>query len=185
MKLASRIAALALPIAFVFACANDVTVGDDQNNQVGTKSCTAAGGVCKGIAPGACTNWRGGEDNGCGSGVGVGCCLDVPTPDAGNDASTKLSCEGSGGQCVGLAPGACAAPNQSGDATIYDCGGGIGVQCCLPPKVDAGADAKLSCTGSGGECVGLAPGSCPAPKSVGDATIYDCGGGIGVMCCLP
>lgn len=181
MRRTSRLLTLALPITFAIACAsNDINVGDDKNNQQAATSCTQRGGTCKGLSPGNCTNWLSGEDNGC-SGVGVGCCLDKAT-DAGNDATTKLSCTGSGGQCVGVSPGACAAPNQTGDANVYDCGSGVGVMCCLPPKADGG---KLSCTGSGGECVALVPGACVAPKHTGDATIYDCGSGVGVQCCLP
>lgn len=184
MKLSSRLFALSIPVAFAIACAsNDINVGDDQKNQTGVTACSQRGGTCKGLAPGNCTNWLSGEDNGC-LGVGVGCCLDA-TADASSDAGGKVSCTGSGGQCVGLSPGSCPAPNQTGDATIYDCGSGVGVSCCLPPAKDAASDAKLSCTGSGGECVALVPGSCVAPKHTGDANIYDCGGGLGVQCCLP
>lgn len=40
-------------------------------------------------------------------------------------------CAAAGGTCVGIAPGACPA-GHTGDASKYSCGGGIGVQCCLP-----------------------------------------------------
>jgi hypothetical protein len=40
------------------------------------------------------------------------------------------------------------------------------------------------CAAAGGSCVGLYPGAC-ANGTVGDANTYGCGGGVGVMCCLP
>jgi hypothetical protein len=46
-------------------------------------------------------------------------------------ACAPVACTAAGGQCVGLAPGAC--PNgHLGDATKYSCGGGVGSTCCLP-----------------------------------------------------
>lgn len=42
---------------------------------------------------------------------------------------------------------------------------------------------KMACTAAGGRCVGLAPGNCAG--TIGDARTYDCGTGVGVMCCLP
>lgn len=47
-----------------------------------------------------------------------------------------------------------------------------------------GTAPKQACAAAGGRCVGLAPGNC-AGGTIGDATLYDCGGGVGVMCCLP
>lgn len=44
--------------------------------------------------------------------------------------------------------------------------------------------APVACAAAGGQCVAVAPGACPS-GSVGDANKYSCGGGIGVMCCLP
>lgn len=46
-------------------------------------------------------------------------------------ACAPVLCATAGGACVALVPGACASGNV-GDATKYSCGGGIGVQCCLP-----------------------------------------------------
>ena len=40
------------------------------------------------------------------------------------------------------------------------------------------------CEQAGGACVALYPGSC-ADGEIGDANTYSCGGGLGVMCCLP
>jgi hypothetical protein len=45
-------------------------------------------------------------------------------------------------------------------------------------------DCRLPCEVAGGECVALTPSSC-ADGEVGDANTYSCGGGLGVMCCLP
>jgi hypothetical protein len=45
-------------------------------------------------------------------------------------------------------------------------------------------DCRMPCEAAGGSCVALYPGSC-ADGEVGDATEYSCGGGLGVMCCLP
>ncbi len=46
-------------------------------------------------------------------------------------AETTNSCEAAGGTCVPLVPDACA-NGTVGDARTYSCGGGLGVQCCLP-----------------------------------------------------
>ncbi len=45
--------------------------------------------------------------------------------------------------------------------------------------------APITCTEGGGQCVGLTPTACPAPKKIGEATKYSCGGGLGSACCLP
>jgi hypothetical protein len=45
-------------------------------------------------------------------------------------------------------------------------------------------DCRMPCEAAGGECVALYPGNC-ANGTVGDANEYSCGGGLGVMCCLP
>ena len=174
------------------ACSSEaVNLGNDQQQQ-SANACTARGGSCKGLSPGSCANWYSGSNVGCGTGAGVGCCLDksdagpIPAADASSDASQPTACESAGGHCVALVPGTCDAPNSVGDANVYSCGGGFGAQCCFyaTPK-EAGTDAKISCASAGGQCVGLAPGACPPPKSVGDANVYDCGGGLGVQCCLP
>ncbi len=55
---------------------------------------------------------------------------------------------------------------------------------------DASTDAALAdgstprCESAGGRCVALVPGSC-ADGIVGNAEWFSCGGGDGVMCCLP
>jgi hypothetical protein len=52
-------------------------------------------------------------------------------------------------------------------------------------RMTAGDAGPVSCTSAGGTCVALTPTACPAPGVVGDATLYTCGGGLGVECCLP
>ncbi|HEY3356566.1 MAG TPA: hypothetical protein VGQ83_25165 [Polyangia bacterium] len=86
-------------------------------------------------------------------------------------------CAAAGGTCVGLYPDACA-NGTVGDANTFSCGGGVGVQCCLPPT------PVNACAAAGGTCVPLVPDAC-ANGSVGDANTFSCGGGLGVQCCLP
>jgi hypothetical protein len=45
-------------------------------------------------------------------------------------------------------------------------------------------DASTTCVAAGGTCVALVPGAC-ANGTVGSATMYSCGPGIGDECCLP
>ena len=56
------------------------------------------------------------------------------------------SCEAAGGTCVPLAPDACYI-GSVGDATEYSCGGGVGVECCLPPQADTSCHADTDCSG--------------------------------------
>ncbi len=53
----------------------------------------------------------------------------------------------------------------------------------LPPAMDG--PALVACTTAGGSCVAVAPGTCPAPATIGSATVYSCGSGVGTECCLP
>jgi hypothetical protein len=56
------------------------------------------------------------------------------------------SCEAAGGTCTALVPDAC--ENGSiGDATEYSCGGGLGVECCLPAQPDNSCQADTDCSG--------------------------------------
>jgi len=57
--------------------------------------------------------------NSAGCTVGFDC---IPSPNA---------CVSAGGKCVGLTPSSCPG-GHVGDATTYSCGGGVGVECCLP-----------------------------------------------------
>ena len=45
-------------------------------------------------------------------------------------------------------------------------------------------DCQNTCESAGGACVPLVPDACEFGE-VGDANTYSCGGGLGVMCCLP
>ena len=45
-------------------------------------------------------------------------------------------------------------------------------------------DCATACAAAGGECVAVYPGTC-ADGVIGAADAYSCGGGVGVMCCLP
>ncbi len=56
------------------------------------------------------------------------------------------SCEAAGGTCVPLVPDACYI-GSVGDATQYSCGGGLGVECCLPPQADTSCHADTDCSG--------------------------------------
>jgi hypothetical protein len=127
---------------------------------------------------------------------------DAATSDAGPDAPPG-SCESEGGACL-PAGTAC----EAADTTGLSCGA-AGDFCCSvqcpelsPPSpsfCDGGptaaeydakrcivgyACAPVSCTTAGGQCVAVSPGSC-ASGNIGDANKYSCGGGLGVMCCLP
>jgi hypothetical protein len=46
----------------------------------------------------------------------------------------------------------------------------------------SGANA---CATGGGRCTGLGPHGCGVGNQTGDANQFSCGGGLGVMCCLP
>jgi hypothetical protein len=88
---------------------------------------------------------------------------DVDLPDAADDVP-----------CPTLSPPGPGFCDGGPFAARYDARGCIVGFLCAP----------ASCTSAGGSCVGLAPSSCP-DGHFGDATKYDCGGGIGSACCLP
>ena len=154
---------------------------DAGSPDTGVVTCMSAGGSCVALVPGSCPAPRmigSASMYSCGGGLGVECCLPAPATDAG----TSVTCVSAGGMCVGLFPGACPAPAMVGDARMYTCGGGLGLECCLPgTTTDAGGPP--TCASAGGTCVPLVPGSCPAPSMVGSG--YTCGSGLGVECCLP
>ena len=56
------------------------------------------------------------------------------------------SCEAAGGTCTALVPDACEF-GSVGDATEYSCGGGLGVECCLPAQPDNSCNADADCSG--------------------------------------
>jgi hypothetical protein len=83
------------------------------------------------------------------------------------------------------AAGCATAADSEGPGLIQPmCGGGFSCvtnECayrCGPPE------PVNACEQAGGACVALYPGAC-ADGEVGDANRYGCGGGLGVMCCLP
>lgn len=103
-------------------------------------------------------------------------------PDTGPLDAGLSPCETSGGTCVHVMPGVCAAP--SGMLTSTSCGGTAMVSCCVMTARDAGTDAATvnACVAQGGHCVALSPGTCPAPNVTGGPS---CGTGLGVTCCTP
>lgn len=56
------------------------------------------------------------------------------------------SCEAAGGTCAPLVPDACEF-GSIGDPTEYSCGGGLGVECCLPAQADTSCHADADCSG--------------------------------------
>lgn len=106
-----------------------------------------------------------------------------------SECSGGNDCEAAGGSCVALTPTSCKT-GVVGDANEYSCGGGVGVQCCLPPPEpptcehvgtnDEGwyfADGTKICAA---DCGGITP-TCSATgsKSEGWYTTFGhgCGGG--------
>lgn len=87
--------------------------------------------------------------------------------DAGEDAAPDVSCP----ELQQPPPTFC---DGGPFAPLYSSNGCINGFACAP----------LLCVAAGGACVALSPGSCKT-NHVGDATKYSCGGGLGVMCCLP
>lgn len=128
---------------------------------------------------------------------------DATPPDGAVPDAKPGSCEAVPGTCQ-----AASTPCKQRDTTGATCAKG-GDVCCtttcpqlsppspsfcdggpIAPKYDADgcivgyACAPITCAEGGGQCVALSPGSC-ASNHVGDAKKYSCGGGLGVMCCLP
>lgn len=108
---------------------------------------------------------------------GPGTCL--PTGSACSKADTSLTCPSAGtfcctSSCPVLSPPAPGFCDGGPTATKYTANGCVAGFACAP----------IACTSAGGTCVGVAPGSCTT-GNVGDAAKYSCGGGLGVMCCLP
>ncbi len=56
------------------------------------------------------------------------------------------SCDAAGGTCVPLVPDACEF-GSIGDASEYSCGGGVGVECCLPLQPDNRCNVDSDCKG--------------------------------------
>jgi hypothetical protein len=75
-------------------------------------------------------------------------------PDVPGICVAKLNpCELAGGSCVPLYPGSCTG-GTVGDARTYSCGGGLGVECCLP------ADQPVDSCNTASDCRGALPQYC-------------------------
>ena len=61
--------------------------------------------------------------------------------------SQGTTCESAGGTCVPLVPDACEFGSVA-DATQYSCGGGLGVECCLPPQPSGSCADSNDCSGA-------------------------------------
>ena len=57
------------------------------------------------------------------------------------------SCEAAGGSCVALVPDICSL-GELGDANEYSCGGGVGVECCLPRQSANACNTDADCSGA-------------------------------------
>lgn len=114
--------------------------------------------------------------------------VDMSTIDLGQDAGP------SDGGPIDSGPPIDAGPQDAGaleDATPADAGPSDDA---APPPHDGGpapdagptpdAGPANTCEAAGGECVPVVPDAC-SEGIVGDAREYSCGGGLGVMCCLP
>ena len=135
-------------------------------------SCESVFGSCVGLHPAACAGgtWADANTVSCGGGLGVGCCV-MPSPPPPPPPPPPSECP----ELVPPAPGFCPA-GQTVPVYSQETGCLVGFD-CVP-------QAQTACEAKGGQCVGLAPTSCPSGHW-GDATTHGCGGGIGVGCCLP
>jgi hypothetical protein len=71
----------------------------------------------------------------CPPGSGYSCVQDPqgqPGDGICQTAPAANACVAAGGACVALTPSSCPSPKHVGDARTYSCGGGLGVECCLP-----------------------------------------------------
>ena len=62
---------------------------------------------------------------------------------------------------------------------------GSGSWTCDDSNVCVLDTSRNACEDAGGACRALTPSGCHSGEEVGDANTYSCGGGLGVMCCLP
>src|SRR5689334_6788644 len=77
---------LAASLALVVVACTSSTDDSGSNTAADLKkkkanTCAAAGGTCVGLSPTSCQNgyWADATKASCGSGLGVGCCLECPT----------------------------------------------------------------------------------------------------------
>jgi hypothetical protein len=85
--------------------------------------------------------------------------------------ATQNACQAAGGSCVALSPGSCANGTVV-DANTFSCGGGLGVECCMPgagddagadagaDQADAGQDASAASCQVDSDCQGFLPQTC-------------------------
>lgn len=182
LLLAAMISASLVSLVAVGACGTgDLLVGDDSRDDGAVPS--EGGDERDASAPDAEASTNDGSTNdgavtACSAApAGPGTCL--PDASACRVADKALTCPAAGTycclqECPSLTqppPGFCDAGNP---APTYDKNGCINGFGCTP----------VACAAAGGSCVALVPGGCPTGH-VGSATLYSCGSGIGVMCCLP
>ena len=133
-------------------------------------SCESVFGTCVGLSPSACVGgtWADARTVTCGGGIGVGCCV-KPTPPPPPPPPSECP------ELVPPAPGFCPGGQT---VAVHDPETG-----CLV-GFDCVQNAQTACEARGGQCVGLAPQSCPSGHW-GPIDTHGCGPGIGVGCCLP
>ncbi len=101
--------------------------------------------------------------------------VDGGTSDGGvPDGGGVVSCASAGGQCVAVVPGSCPWPSTICGPSQCSCGGGLGVECCLP------GPAASACQQAGGQCVPKFDG-CRPPSTVSS----DSCDATQLICCLP
>lgn len=181
-RVACAVAAACLAAVAVAACgAGDVVIGDDSRatpeDEAGGHE--EAGATDAPAGPEAAPPDSSAPDAKPGSCEAVpGTCQAASTPCKRRD-TTGATCAKGGDVCCTTTCPQITPPSPS------FCDGGP-----IAPEYDADrcivgyGCAPITCTQGGGKCVALSPGSC-ASNHVGDANKYSCGGGLGVMCCLP
>jgi hypothetical protein len=73
--------------------------------------------------------------------------VDTGVVDTGPPDTGPITCAAAGGTCVPLVPSACPPPNMVGGG--YSCGGGLGVECCLPGDAGTPVDTGVTDASSG------------------------------------
>ena len=108
------------------------------------------------------------------------------THDAGTDAASTADTGRDASHDAASAPDARTIDDAGPDAPLDLDANVVDANVVDANVVDANRpDGGNACVNAGGRCVALVPSACPAPGHVGDATMYGCGPGLGVECCLP
>lgn len=115
--------------------------------------------------------------------LGVMHCDSSSSPDASvdvavTDSAAEASAPDVGSDAASMdagAPDVTPSDVSTGDSVVPDASPGDAV------PSDGGA---LPCESAGGRCVAVTPSAC-SDGVVGSTGWYDCGGALGVMCCLP